>query len=39
VGGKWERVGGWVVEHPRRSREKGDGIGCLWRGNRERVEM
>jgi hypothetical protein len=29
-------VGGWVVEHPCRSRVRGYGIGGLQRGNRER---
>ena len=30
-GGKVE-VGGWVEEHPHRSRGREDGIGGLWEG-------
>ena len=26
-------VHGWVGEHHHRNRVRGDGIGCLWRGN------
>ena len=29
-------VGGWVQEHPHRSREREDIIGALHRGNQER---
>jgi hypothetical protein len=29
-------VGGWVGEHPQRSRGRRDGIGCFWKGNWER---
>jgi hypothetical protein len=31
-------VGGWLGEHPHRSRVSGDGIGGLQRGNQEREE-
>ena len=29
-------VGGWVREHPHRSRGRGNGIGGGWRGNQDR---
>jgi hypothetical protein len=37
-GGRWEAgVGGWVEEHPHRSRGMGDGVGVSGRqGNRVR---
>jgi hypothetical protein len=27
-------VGGWVEEHPHRSREREDVIGCFWEGGK-----
>jgi hypothetical protein len=27
-------VGGWVEEHPHRSRGREDGIGCFWEGGK-----
>lgn len=32
---KWEWVGGWVGEHPHRSRGEEEGLGGLWRENWE----
>ena len=34
--GREAGVGGWVVEHPHRSREREDGIRGFQRGNQER---
>ena len=28
--GRWEWVGGWMEEHPDRSRAREDVIGCFW---------
>jgi hypothetical protein len=28
-------VGEWVGEHPHRGKGEGDGMGVVWRGNRE----
>ena len=33
---RWERVGGWVQEHPHKSMGEGEWDGGLWRGNRKR---
>ena len=34
--GRWEGVGGWLGEHPNRSRGRGEGVGSLWTGKQER---
>ena len=32
--GREAGVGGWVWEHPHRSREMGDGVGGFWEGRK-----
>jgi hypothetical protein len=37
IEGREVEEGGWVEEHPHRSRGRADGKGCFWEGgNRER---
>ena len=34
IEGREVGVGGWVEEHPHRSRGREDGIGCFWEGGK-----